>query len=195
MKYNELRQLKKKLFFTVDEVSYIFKINSSSARVLCSRYVKKGIFIRVKNNFYILRDKWETLSLYDFLKVANFLQVPSYVSFMTALAFYEITTQVQRYFFESACVRRSISLNAEWATFNFYKLKKEFYFGFIKRDDIFIALPEKAFVDSVYLYSFGKYKVDFNSLNIDKLDNRRIKKIIEEYPLKTKTIISRLCRI
>jgi len=195
MEYEKLRKLKNKLFFTIEDLAYIFKIKPSSAKVMCSRYVKKEIFIRIKNNFYILRDKWENLSTTDFFRLANFLQVPSYISFMSGLSFYEVTTQVQRNFFESAAVRRSVRFEAEEAVFNFYKLKKNLYFDFIKDNNIFIATKEKAFIDSVYLYSFGKYKLDIDSIDFDKLNKERIKKIIKVYPQKTKVIIKKLCKI
>jgi hypothetical protein len=79
--------------------------------------------------------------------------------------------------------------------FNFYKLKKEYYSDFVKNGQVFIATREKAFIDSVYLYSFGKYKLDFNSLDLDKLDKASIKKSLKIYPEKTKSIVERLCKI
>lgn len=173
----------------------ILGIKPESARVLCSRYTRDGVFVRVKNNFYILAQKWDSLSREDFLRVSNFLQVPSYISFMSALSFYEITTQVPRNFFECASLKRSVRFNVRGVTFNFYKLKKQYYFDFIKREQFFIATKEKAFIDSVYLYSFGKYKLDFNSLDLSKLDKERIKKILRIYPQKTKAIVERLCKI
>lgn len=93
---------------------------------------------------------------------------------MTALFLYEITTQVQRNFFESASLKRSVRSDIKGIAFNFYKIKREYYFDFIKREDVFIATKEKAFIDIVYLYSFGKYKVDFSSLNFDRLDKNKI---------------------
>lgn len=195
MNYISFKKLKQKLYFTITDVQNTLKINHLSARVLCSRYVKKGIFIRIKNNFYVFEENWNNLSLEDLLKISNFLQVPSYISFMTALSYYEITTQVQRDFFENASLKRSIKFNTQGKIFNFYKLQKQFYFDFTKQNGIFIATKEKAFVDAVYLYSFGKYKLDFNSLNLNKLDKKCIKKIIKLYPKKTKNIIKKICKI
>jgi predicted transcriptional regulator of viral defense system len=164
-------------------------------RVLCTRYIRNGFFIRLKKNFYVLTERWENFSKEDFLKISNFLQVPSYISFLTALSLYEVTTQVQRDYFESVSLKRSVRFNIEGVTFSFYKLKKKYYFDFIKKDDIFIATKEKAFIDSVYLYSFGKYKIDFSSLDLDKLDKNKIKKILKLYPQKTKNIVRKICGI
>lgn len=108
----------------------------------------------------------------DFLRVSNFLQVPSDVSFTTALSLYEITTQVQRDFFESDSLRRSISYKIRGTIFNYYKIQKMYYFDFMKKEDIFIATGEKAFIDSIYLYSFGKYKMDFSAIDLERLDKK-----------------------
>ncbi len=195
MRYPELRRLKDRLYFTIEDVQDVLGIKPESARVLCTRYTKNGIFTRLKRNFYVLSESWDNFSQEDYLKISNILQVPSYISFMTALSFYEITTQVQRDYFESASVKRSIKFKIKNITFNFYKLKKQYYFDFIKKGDLFIATREKAFLDAVYLYSFGKYKFDLSSLDLEKLDTGKINKILKVYPQKTRDITKRLCGI
>ena len=194
-RYKTLLKLREKRFFTVSDVAEVLKIKPESAWTLCSRYLKEGIFVRLKKNVYVLEQSWQGWGRDDFLKISNFLQVPSYVSFMTALSYYGLTTQVQRDFFENASLRRSRRFEVKGVVFNFYKLKKEFYFDFVKKGAIFIASKEKAFLDVAYLYSFGKYRIDFDSLSLDKLDKKRIKKIMKVFPEKTKAIVRKLCRI
>jgi len=195
MKYAQLRKLREKLFFNTSDLVEIFKIKPESAWVLSNRCVKNGEFIRLKNNFYILEDRWDNLSNEDYFKIANFLQVPSYISFASALLYYGITTQVSRSYFESACLKRTKSIEAKDSIFNYYKIKKELYSDFIRKDDFFIATKEKAFIDSIYLYSFGKYKFDFSALDLSKLDKKEIKRIIKNYPDKTKTFAETICKI
>jgi len=195
MQYASLQKLSDRLFFTSDDVAQALSIKKESARVLCTRYVKQGIFIRLKKNFYVLDLRWKNPAFSDMLKTANFLQVPSYISFMTALSFYEITTQAQRNFVESASSKRSVRFEARGIAFNYYKLQKQYYFDFVKKNDIFIATPEKAFMDVLYLYSLGKYRADFASLDMEKLDRKKLSEISAGYPQKTKTILDKLCRI
>lgn len=195
MKFKEIQKLSTKLFFGVEDVARALNIKPESSRVLCSRYVKEGIFIRLKNNFYVLAQNWAPASREYFLRLANFLQVPSYVSFMSALSFYEVSTQVQRGFFESASLKRSRKFNIQGTAFVFYKLQKRLYFDFTKKQDIFIASKEKAFIDAAYLYSFGKYSLDRASLDLTKLDTHRVKEDLKPFPQKTKNIVTRLCRI
>ncbi|MBN1363205.1 MAG: hypothetical protein JW976_00220 [Syntrophaceae bacterium] len=192
---DRLRKLRKKLFFNTGDISRLLGITAPSARVMCSRYVTKGIFLRLKKDFYVSEEKWDTLSGQDFFKIANFLQVPSYISFMSALSFYGVTTQLQRDFYENASIKRSVRFTVKGAGFHFYKLKKEYYFGFVRREGLFIATKEKAFVDSVYLYSVGKYKPDFSSLDTDKLDRKKVREILKKFPAKTGGIVKRLCAI
>lgn len=195
MKYLQIKALENSLFFSHKDVAQLFEIKESSARVLCTRYVDKGIFIRLKKDFYVLKDRWQRNSREDFYRLTNFLQVPSYISLMTALSFYEVTTQVQKDFYESVCVKRTEKLDIERCNFNFYKIKRELYFDFIKYEDFFIATKEKAFLDALYLYSFGKYKFDLDSIDIGKLDMKRIKNILEKFPEKTKKMAEKICRI
>lgn len=153
-----------------------------------------GLFVRLKKDFYILKEKWYHLSLQEFYKIANILQVPSYISLMTALLFYEVTTQVQRRFFESVCIKKTLRHEIEGISFNFYKLKKELYFDFVKRDDFFIATKEKAFLDALYLSSLGRYAFDLDSIDISRLDIRRLKKLLEQFPDRTKEMFYKICR-
>lgn len=189
-----LDRLRDKLFFTVGELADVLGIRRQSAWVLSSRYVKSGRFIRLKNNFYILDENWRVMTRERFFELANFLQVPSYISFLTALSYYEVTTQVVRNYFESASLKRSAAFEKSPAQFRCYKMKKDYYFGFEKKDGFFIATKEKAFADAIYLYSFGKYRLDFNAINSAKLDSNELKRIIKRFPEKTRAITEKLCR-
>ena len=170
-------------------------MQTASARVLCSRYVRQGVLIRLKKGFYTTAWKWENLNRQDFFKIANILQVPSYISLMSALAYYEVTTQAQNNYQENICLKRSIVYNVREAVFNYVKVQARYYGDFVKTDGIFIATKEKAFVDAAYLYSFGKYKFDVDSLDMKKLDIKKLRSIIKIYPQKTKETVKRLCWI
>ena len=91
----KLQALSRKPYFTLGDVAQNFSLQPASARVLCSRYARQGLLIRFKNNIYTTTWKWEGLTRQDLFKIANVLQVPSYISLMTALAYYDVTTQVQ----------------------------------------------------------------------------------------------------
>jgi len=195
MKYGLLRNLKDKVYFSANDISEILGIKINSAKVLCSRYTKKGLIIKLKREFYILKEKWGILSTEEYFKIGNILQVPSYISLMTALSYYGITTQIQRGFYESICLKRSKTYIIDNITFSFYKISPSFYTGFEKVNDFFIAEKEKAFLDAIYLSSLGRYKFDIPSIDIEKLDIEKLRILLNIYPERTKKIISKIWKI
>ncbi len=191
MRYNDLKSIKK-LYFSYQNVARALDISEDAARILCNRYVKQKLLIRIKRNFYILKEKWDNISSLQILELANILQVPSYISLTTALSYYEYTTQVQQNFVESISIRRTIEIEIEPVAFNYTKIKSDLYFGFNKNDNFFIASPEKAFIDALYLNSLGKYKLDLSSIDLDKLEKEKCEEILEKYPIKTKKFCEKL---
>lgn len=187
--------LKERLFFGIEDVSSGYGITRASAHVLCSRYVKQGVFVRLKKNFYVLDRNWEKFGREDFFRLSNHLQVPSYVSCMTALAFFGVTTQVQRDVYESISIKRSTGVEARRVSFCYHKVQPALYFGFTKQQDFFIAAPEKALLDAAYLNVIGRYPVDWNALDLDALDKTRLTEFLGPFPDRLKTRIAEKCRI
>ena len=192
MKYGLVRNLKEKIYFSPNDISKILGIKINSAKVLCSRYTEKGLIIKLKREFYTLKEKWEILSTEECFTISNILQVPSYISLMTALSYYGITTQIQRDFYENICLKRSKSYIIDNRTFYFYKITPAFYTGFKKVNDFFIAEKEKAFLDAIYLFSLRRYKFDISSIDIEKIDIEKLRTFSTIYPEKTKKIISKI---
>lgn len=190
-----LQELDNKDYFTLDEVAYDLGIKPSSARVFCSRYAQKGVLIRLKKNLYTTAWRWENMEQPDFFKIANMLQVPSYISLMTALAYHEVTTQVQQGYFESIAQKRTVTYSVRDHVFQYTKIAGRYYGGFVRKGGIFIAQAEKAFLDAAYLYSFGKYRFDKDSLDLSRLEMKRLKSLLRDYPPKTKETVRRLCGI
>jgi len=195
MNFPDLRELEKRLYFTAEDVASLLRIKSESALVLCSRYVKRGIFVRLKKNFYVMEHNWNRYENDDFFQLANFLQVPSYISCVSALAFYGITTQVPRRWYESVSLKRSIRYTMHSVTFHYFKIKTPYYFGFLKTGTTFIAEKEKAFLDACHLCAFGEYTVDWSAMNINGLDKVAIEEMMKAFPDRTKNYVHEICRI
>lgn len=174
-----------KTLFTVDDVATYRNISSASARVYCSRRVKSADYIRLKNNQYILKTDWGQQTWAEQLKIANRIQVPSYISLLTALAFYELTTQIPIGRIESIAQTRTYSKAIEEVEFTYTTIARRLYFGFTKKNGLFIADPEKALADCVYLCSFGKYALDFTALDLTKMDRGKFDSILKKFPENT----------
>ncbi|MCX5686575.1 MAG: hypothetical protein NTW09_03850 [Candidatus Omnitrophica bacterium] len=181
MNIAKLRHIKK-LYFGYEEIARALAVRSDSARVFANRYVRQGLLVRLKRNIYVARESWDNLSEKDLFCLANVCQVPSYVSLMTALSYYGITTQVQRRFIESIAVKRTKEFIIDDTVFNYVKINRKMYGGFMKKDGFFIAAPEKALLDALYLKSLRRYSFDVSSLDLSKLDTARLKELAKKYP-------------
>ena len=191
MRYSSLRSINK-LYFTYQDVAKTFNITEEAARVSCSRYVKEGLLVRLKPNFYILREKWDNIEFTEIVNLANVLQVPSYVSLTTALVYYEYTTQVQQNFIESIGLKRTKKFNIYSIVFNYTKIAKDLYFGFEKVESYYIATPEKALIDAIYLESHGRYRIDISSLDLDRFNKYELDRMLIKFPEKTRKRVQNL---
>jgi len=180
-----------KLYFGYEDIAKTFGISAGSAKVTASRYVKQGILVRVKRNMYVLRGVWKTAGREEKFILVNLGQVPSYISLMSALDYYEITTQMQRDFYESVAIKRTKEINVAGSIFRYVKVNSALYFGFKKEKNFFIATPEKALVDAFYLMSYGRYAIDISALDAAKFDRDEIKYLSIKFPLKTRNLLKK----
>lgn len=190
MKILDLSKIRKPCF-GYEEIARLRGIGLASAKVTASRYVKQGLLLRLKKNLYVLREVWNAAGKEDKFRFANLMQSPSYVSLMTALDYYEITTQMQQEFFESMAVRRTKEFQVNGSIFRYSKIDEKLYFGFKKEKGFFIASPEKALLDAFYLMSYGRYALDLSALDTEKLDRKMIKQLSSNFPLKTQKILKK----
>ncbi len=190
MKLQELNRIKK-LYFGYEEIARVFGINLASAKVTASRYVRQGLLLRIKKNVYVRQDVWDASEIEEKFLLANLGQVPSYISLMTALGYYEATTQVLRDFFESVATKRTKEINLKGSVFRYTKIAGGLYFGFKKEKDFFIATPEKALLDAFYLMSYGRYSLDISALDATKLDREEVKRLSKKFPLRTRKMLKK----
>jgi len=178
-----------KQFFSFLDISKILRISPESARVVAHRYVRNGILVRIKPNIFVLAEKWKYFSMENHFETANLLQVPSYVSLTTALAYYGITTQIQRNYIECISIKRSLVKQIKEVTFRYAKLSEKLYCAFEKKDGFYIAIPEKALLDAVYLTSLGRYSLDVAAVGLSGLNQKILINISEYYPESTKKML------
>lgn len=183
-----------KIIFSIEDISKILSISKESAKVSANRYVQNDQLIRLKRNYYITPTKFEKLNEEDLFKLANMLQVPSYISFMSALSYYNISTQQVQSVIESAALKRTKNINVENIEFRFILIKEELYSDFIMKKDFFIATPEKSLADAVYLTSLSRYSCDFEAIDFSKINKQKVNLIIEQTNKKTISFWKDLCR-
>ena len=188
MTYSQLLKIEKP-FFSLDDVAYALGIQPASAAVLCSRYVRKGLLVRLKRGLYARTEQLRNFSQQDLFRLANFLQVPSYISLTTALSYHGLTTQVQRGFFESISLKRTRKFEVAQFTFHYSKISLDLYKGYERIEGVFIALPEKALLDSLYLASLGRYSLDTSALDLSRLNNEVLENLSSSFPSRVRTFM------
>ena len=140
---------------------------------------------------YVLREAWNASGREEKFLLANLGQSPSYISLMTALDYYELTTQVQRDFFESVAVKRTKEIYSNGCVFRYSKVASALYFGFKKEKKFFIATPEKALLDAYYLISYGRYALDTSAIDAERFNRDEIEKLGSKFPMKTQNLLKK----
>ncbi len=180
MKVLRLQNLKQP-YFHVEDLARVLGVKPASARVIASRYVKAGLLLRLKRDMYVRADRWSFLSQEEKFQLANLLQSPSYISLLTALSWYEISTQIPQDYIESIALKRTKQIRVQNTVFQYLKIKKALYFGFVRHQQFFIAEPEKAFLDAMYLFSLGRYSLDLDAVDVNRLDWEKIKRWLPQF--------------
>lgn len=146
------------LVFTPREFRGVFGVPQKTASSFITENLKSGLFIKLRNNYYVLKDSNPSLCL-----IANKLYQPSYVSLQTALSHYGIIPEVV-YATTSVTAKMSREFATPKGDFIYRRIKKMAFTGYglrqIDRDNVFIAEPEKALAD--YLYFVDLKKVSLN---------------------------------
>ena len=192
MKFESFLKKVSKLAVIETEALYSGTAKCTSIEVQLSRWRKAGKIIQLKRGLYVLRERWENAASKDFYALANRLQVPSYISLTTALSYHAITTQVQQGYLESVAITRTKDILVEKVRFRYFKLQERLYSGFIKKDGFFIATPEKALLDALYLSSIHRYRLDLDSLDLGRINLEHLRKLARIYPDRVKERVRRL---
>lgn len=193
MKVLELNKVNK-LTFSIEDIASSLSVTKDSAKVSANRYAKSNFLIRLKNNLYVSTEKFKSLTEKELFKIANIIQVPSYISFTTALSFYNVTSQQLQGMIESAALKRTKEVNTQSFRFNYKILKKNFYNNFVFTNEFFIATPEKALADIIYLSSMSRYQCDFEAIDFKKIDKQTVTKLLTITNTKSIKYWNNLCK-
>ena len=153
-----------KSVFTFNDIVLLWgDSGTNAARVRLSYYVRNGYLNRIRRGFYAKDNS------YDKLEFATRIYTPSYVSFETVLARTGITFQYYDRIFVASYQTREIICDGQ--TYEYKKIKSTLLtnpVGLNSKGEYSIATPERAFLDTIYLYT--DYHFDnLSPLNWDKI--------------------------
>ncbi len=193
MKYVELKDRLKNMtvFSTMD-------IEKSSDTVFHRRrlneWQKKDYIKKLIKGYYIFTDL--KLDDHAIFEIANKIYNPSYISLESALSYHGLIPE-SVYLVTSVSTRKTNSFKTSTATFDYRKIKRSLFFGYIierHHNRVFkIASPEKAILDYFYLKSDLNCNSDFSSLRFnkdnfkEKIDKRRFFDYLRIYDNKRMT--------
>jgi len=164
-------------FFTLKTLQDILQIKKEATFYsVLKRLLKNGVLLKIERDKYLLKNgKANNFSL------ANFLYKPSYVSFESALNIYGILSQFPQET-TSATPRKTKEKIINGRIFSFTHLKKSLFWGYEKKKDFLIALPEKAFLDQLYLASKGLKSNNLDEYDLSFVNQAKVKRLIKKFP-------------
>lgn len=184
-----LQSLRKtgKLYFNIQDLGKISGYSPDSLYVILNRLVKRNELIRLCPGIYILPEKIADIEI-----IANLIYYPSYLSFDSALAKYGLISQIP-YTFSFATIRKTKSITLLDYSIEYRMINKSYFSGYIKlKNGLFIASPEKALVDMIYIASFGKTYFDFGNIILKNIDMKKLNRLLSRYPLQVKREAERI---
>ncbi|OHB57308.1 MAG: hypothetical protein A2173_03190 [Planctomycetes bacterium RBG_13_44_8b] len=163
--------------------------NLAQVRLQLNRWVKSGKLIRLSKGIYILAEPYRKIKPEAFA-IANKLKSPSYVSCQSALSFYGLIPEFVPVV-TSVTSGRPESLETPLGRFEYRRISQKFFWGYHKAElsggqQAFVARPEKALLDLVYLTAGGdkeEFLKELRLQNIEKLD----KNVLSQYVEKSKS--------
>ena len=160
--------------------------NLAQIRLQISRWVKDGKLIKLHKGMYTLAEPYRKLKPEPFC-IANDLKLASYVSLQSALAWYGLIPEFVSVV-TSVTAGRPQLIETPMGRFDFRHINKNFFWGY-KQVELtsgqaaFIARPEKALLDLVYLTPGGDKEEFIEELriqNIEQIDEAAIREFAEK---------------
>lgn len=163
--------------FTIKVLTDILETRKENTTFnVIKRLIESGVIEKIERNKYILSDKKSS----DF-SLSHFLYKPSYISFETALNFHGILSQFP-YEITAATPRKTKKKEIKGKIFSYVHIKKDLFWGYEKKEDYFIASPEKALLDQLYFQSKGLKKTDIDEYDFSFISITQFKTYVKKYP-------------
>lgn len=165
-----------KPYFTVADLEKVLNVKESSIYITLKRLVDKGVLVRLKQGVY--QPQFQNLNL---KKVANELYYPSYLSFESALSSYGILSQIP-YTLTFATTKLSKKITLADKEIEYRQLKEDYFFGYILKNNFYLAEPEKAILDQLYLISKGKVSSNINEWSLVNVNKKKLLNYAKKFP-------------
>jgi predicted transcriptional regulator of viral defense system len=183
-----LKKLQKmnNLFYTLADLEKITALPRNSLYVALKRWVAAGIIERAAQGIYLSMG-----SVIPIENIAAQLYIPNYLSFESALSRYGILSLIP-YTLTFATTRKTKKYILQKQEIEFRQIDRRLFFGFEMKNGIYIASPEKAFLDEVYFAARGKAVLDLDELDMKKLSPKKLKECSKRFPRYVQTRLNEM---
>jgi len=164
-----------KLVYSTKELSKLISRKPEITNVYIHRLIKKGFTKKING---------KVIFTYDDYVLGTQLVEPSYISLTSALFFHNIINQVPAI---TTCVTTIKNKQFKDIQTKYHKITPKLFFGYKKHlldnSYAYIASPEKAILDGIYLKIFTKIII---KNNLERLNLKLLKKYSKLYPLRVR---------
>lgn len=164
-----------KATFTLADIRKVTDMDDESLRVSMNRMVKNGTVTRITRGVYA-----HDLGRVDWEKLAQELYAPSYLSFEYTLGRAGVLCQ-KSYALTLATSQRTKTIETTSIAIIYHHIQSRLYWGYVREGNIFVAEPEKAFLDLAYLSLRGHVIFDPDEMNLFLLDLAKIEKYLKKF--------------
>ena len=116
----------------------------------------------------------------DIDQLACEIYAPSYISFESALVAHNILSQ-QVLHLTLATTKQARPINILDTILNYHHLKEKLFWGYCQQTKAWLAEPEKALLDLAYLSLNGYAHFDPSEMNLNLLDQTKLKKYLARF--------------
>lgn len=162
-------------------------VDSVHVRRQLGRWVKAGKVYQLRRGLYALAPPYQQIKPHPFL-IANQLVRPSYVSLQSALAYYGMIPEFVPVS-TSVTSDRPQEVSTPLGEYHYKRVLKDRFFAFNLEDlgdgqSAYLAEPEKALLDLVYLRPGGddiSYLRSLRLQNLERIDTDRLVEIAQQF--------------
>ena len=157
-------------------------------RLQLARWVKDGRLIKIHKGLYTLAQHYRKVNAESFY-IANVLKPHSYISLQSALAWYGLIPEFVPVV-TSVSTARPQSIETTLGRFEYRHINKSYFWGYQQleltdKQAAFVARPEKALLDLVYLTPGGDKGEFLEGLRLQNLETIN-REVLKEFVRKTK---------
>ncbi len=170
MKLEEFLQQIENLPVIDTEMLLVGSSDHAKAKVQISRWVKSGKLIQLKRGLYVLAPLYRKIEPFEPF-IAAVLKQPSYISLEKALEFHGMIPEGVRVY-TSLTTKWQDTFKSKLGIYSYQHIRKDLFWGYesvtLRNQTGFIAVPEKAILDYLYV---KKIKLSPRYLNELRLQN------------------------